>query len=680
MADEVVMNVKSNIKQVTKDVKDLTAALSDAEKEFAEVNETVEIQEDVILGLESSLVKLKAQESKMGKGSWEASLNKMPEKIRAATTELALEKDGLKQLKNEQKKAGNEVKKFSQAQKEQDDTMKDGIGSFQIMGVSLNGLKASFGKIIPAIKTMFGSIKAGIMSTGIGVLIIAFGSLMTYFTSTKEGADKLKVIMAGLGAVMSVFSDLVSSVGKAIFDAFSNPKQAIADLWEALKTNLLNRITGIADAFMGLGEVISSAISLDWDGVKKGAKDLGVALVQVGTGMDEIQQQNFVGTLKDITNEIKEETAAMMGLEKQQQKLRDRENEFLIEKAKTNRAIAEARLLSDDETLSAEDRIAALQEALDLEATSSEKALAMARERMQMQEAEMGLSENMAEDERKLAELKAAVIDTETASFKMKKRVIAEVYALELELEMEKNARIKEQEAIDKEALATKNSEAADLKALQNENMLAEIEDLKERTLAQLEIEYNADLKKIENHANFLEIKGELDKKYTRAKEALDEEQLKFSEMTTKQQLDIASNAMGSLAEVLGKESKAGKMAAIGQATIQTFLGAQKAFTSLSGIPVVGPVLGGIAAAGAVVSGYKNIQAIKSGGGGKPSVPKTPSVDSPEALGPAQEMMSGKFELGNVGGAPEPLKAFVVTDDMTNSQDQLAQIRNRATL
>jgi hypothetical protein len=91
-------------------------------------------------------------------------------------------------------------------------------------------------------------------------------------------------------------------------------------------------------------------------------------------------------------------------------------------------------------------------------------------------------------------------------------------------------------------------------------------------------------------------------------------------------------------------------------------------------------VLGGIAAAGAVVSGYKNIQAIKSGGGGKPSVPKTPSVDSPEALGPAQEMMSGKFELGNVGGAPEPLKAFVVTDDMTNSQDQLAQIRNRATL
>ena len=36
-------------------------------------------------------------------------------------------------------------------------------------------------------------------------------------------------------------------------------------------------------------------------------------------------------------------------------------------------------------------------------------------------------------------------------------------------------------------------------------------------------------------------------------------------------------------------------------------------------------------------------------------------------------MLSGAFDLGGVQ-APESVQAFVVTDDMTNSQDKLATI------
>ena len=57
------------------------------------------------------------------------------------------------------------------------------------------------------------------------------------------------------------------------------------------------------------------------------------------------------------------------------------------------------------------------------------------------------------------------------------------------------------------------------------------------------------------------------------------------------------------------------------------------------------------------------------GGGGGGSAPATP----------APQMMSGAFELSG-GIKPEPVKAFVVTDEMTNSQDQLANIRRRATI
>ena len=57
------------------------------------------------------------------------------------------------------------------------------------------------------------------------------------------------------------------------------------------------------------------------------------------------------------------------------------------------------------------------------------------------------------------------------------------------------------------------------------------------------------------------------------------------------------------------------------------------------------------------------------GGGGGISAP----------VAPAPQMMSGAFELSG-GVENEPTRAYVVTDEMTNSQDQLANIRRRATI
>ena len=42
-------------------------------------------------------------------------------------------------------------------------------------------------------------------------------------------------------------------------------------------------------------------------------------------------------------------------------------------------------------------------------------------------------------------------------------------------------------------------------------------------------------------------------------------------------------------------------------------------------------------------------------------------------------MMSGAFDISG-GEAPEPTRAYVVTDEMSNSQNQLANIRRRATI
>jgi hypothetical protein len=66
----------------------------------------------------------------------------------------------------------------------------------------------------------------------------------------------------------------------------------------------------------------------------------------------------------------------------------------------------------------------------------------------------------------------------------------------------------------------------------------------------------------------------------------------------------------------------------------------------------------------------------ESGGGGGVTPPSTPP---PSTTTPAPQMMSGAFELGG-GVKPEAMKAFVVTDEMSNSQSQLANIRRRATI
>lgn len=95
--------------------------------------------------------------------------------------------------------------------------------------------------------------------------------------------------------------------------------------------------------------------------------------------------------------------------------------------------------------------------------------------------------------------------------------------------------------------------------------------------------------------------------------------EIKMREMAMQGTLDVASNVFGTMAELMGKQTKLGKAFAITQALINTYSSATAAYNSAASIPVVGWVLGPIAAAAAVAMGLKNVAAIKSanvGGGG----------------------------------------------------------------
>jgi hypothetical protein len=131
-------------------------------------------------------------------------------------------------------------------------------------------------------------------------------------------------------------------------------------------------------------------------------------------------------------------------------------------------------------------------------------------------------------------------------------------------------------------------------------------------------------------------------------------------------QLGAYSQLAGALMSLAGES----KELAVAQAIMDTYAGANKAFKQ-------GGTLGFVTGAAIIVQGLANVKKIMStpvpGGGGGGSVPTA------NAQGPAPQTMGGSFELTG-GVKPEPVQAYVVSDDITNNQDKLATIRRRATI
>ena len=483
---------------------------------------------------------------------------------------------------------------------------------FKVMGVSLNGVKKAFASAAVTAKGMFGSIKAGLISTGIGAFLIVVGSLIAYFKSTKRGAEMLERAMAGMGAVVSVITDRFSTFGEIIVSAFSDPKQAIADLWEAIKTNLLNRVQGMIDAFGFVGKAVEAALDFDWDGMKENAAGFGESMVQVATGVDDLTGKMAEG-FKELGKEIEKDVDAAMKLKGLTQQLKDEEREFNKVRAQTRQEIQKARLDALDESKTAEERLAALQTANELELKTTEDVLEMQRRKIQIQKETMALSENMAEDLDELANLEVGLIDLQTSSFQTQKRLATEMETLTNEIAANKKAKQKE------EADAIKK--AAD-------------EEIKEA------------------------------ERVAKEKERLERELVKIKSDTI---------SMGFAAgKALAKE---GSVVAKGIAVAETIYNTQAAIMQAMKLP---PPFNTIQAVATGIMGATSIQKILStnpdggGGGGSVSAPATPATPSPQ-------MMSGAFDLSG-GVEPEPTRAYVVTDEMTSSQNQLANIRRRATI
>jgi hypothetical protein len=157
---------------------------------------------------------------------------------------------------------------------------------------------------------LFQLLKVAIAETGIGLLIIALGTLFAYFQSTNEGAKKFQQITNAIGAVLQGVMKILAPIGKAIFDVFTEPQGAVKLMTSLFGLAILPIKTLVSTLWdLAHGE-FKKAFNDIGDGVVEFAKksqEAGQAAVQMfkdtqkaaGQASDEIKKVDFKKTIND---------------------------------------------------------------------------------------------------------------------------------------------------------------------------------------------------------------------------------------------------------------------------------------------------------------------------------------------------------------------------------------------
>ena len=536
--------------------------------------------------------------------------------------------------------------------------VKSNVGKItkDVEGLKKESKKAE--KEVIGIGGAFNVVGKAIKSAGIGIVVALMAKLMEVFSKNQKVVDTFETTMTSLSiAFNDLFGFLSDNVGKVtgfFKDLFENPKENIVEFGKAIKDNLIERFMSLLDVFGHLGTALKNLFAGEFQAAIDSVKDAGKEYVDVLTGVN-----NSVDRATDVVTKgvaaISEYTKSTIDQAKAITETNKAAQLAAVEFARLNAQYLKdaevQRQIRDDETKTFAERIKANEDL----GKVLEKQQNLQRAQVQTQ------------------------IDAAQAQFDINGSIenriaLGQAQNAMLELEETITGQMSEQKtnqvALEKELLETQR----ELRAESLEGNERELEELKNSYEQKKEMarKSGADIAAITKI--YEKQKTEILGREAQKQKELDKAKLDFETSMAQQGLQVISDAAG-------EGTGIAKAAAIAQATISGVQGVQNAFTaananigatagSFGTYPVTMAALAGTFAA-------FNIAKIASGGGGGSSPPPPPPP--PDAEIPAPQMMSGAFELGG-GLAPEAMKAFVVTDEMTNSQNQLANIRRQATI
>ena len=573
----------------------------------------------------------------------------------------------------------------------------------KMTGGAITGLK-SFATGLKAIAGGFRTIGGAIAASGIGLIVITIAALTAAFKGSEEGQNKFAKIMGVIGAVTGNLVDLLADLGESIISVFENPKQAIKDFANLIKTNITNRFDGLMELIPAMGKAFEQLFSGDLSGA---IETVGNNTAKIVLGIDDLtgKIKGATDATKDFINQNIKEGNAAAKVADQRAKADKIERGLLVRRANAEREIAKLRLKAKDlNNVSAEERQAALKEVLSIQDGLAKSEVEIATLRSEAQTAEntfaRSTKENLLEEER----LKAAVIAVETRRIDQKRAIQRELTAAENELAadakakgVEAEAKQKEQDKKDEEAAKAKialKKKVAEFNAvseqeqrdLEKEKMRTNFEEL----LTQLGEDEDA---KLELTKSYLEKQKELTDKFDEEdkvkREAKSKEEIDDAQAVADTKLAIQNAALGNvgaglnLLSSLAEDNKALQATtligenAVGIATNIINTQATNAKAGLNpAIIAANNVRMGIGIAASVAATAKGLAALgKSGGGQAPQAPQSnaPSFNLVEGTDDSSAIQRSIEGRGNA-----PLKAYVTSGDITTAQqaDRQAELNS----
>lgn len=308
---------------------------------------------------------------------------------------------------------------------------------FDKLGESINNLKGNFNAATPALDKVTGgaaSAAEGIMgmvksslafiATPIGAVIgaigLAIGSLIAYFKSSEEGQNRLNKITLIFKTILEQLKNIVEDAGEAIYNAFTNPKQALIDFGNFLQGQIINRFVGFFELIPKLGDAVKLLFEGKWS---EAATVAGDAVGKVVLGVENATNL-FVEFGNKVAESFNGAVADGKRLAELQKQLDSTERQLIVQRATTDRDVAKLR----EEALTQESskRKETITQAINLIQALSDAEVLQKQRLLEKAQLELKANGDDKEAKLKVAEATAAVIEAEaqryTEAFKLRKQ------------------------------------------------------------------------------------------------------------------------------------------------------------------------------------------------------------------------------------------------------------------
>lgn len=597
-----------------------------------------------------------------------------------AEVEIKVKIDGVEYTQDQLKGLAKGAKKAAEETKDLGKETKKAGEEATIFG----DIKKKFSDMTGGIRKVIGSfktLKGAIAATGIGLLVVALGTLIEYFRSSEEGSKKLAIATETLQLLFGKLSEFAQGVGEKIVGAFSDPLGSLKQLANAIKDNIIERFRSLLEVLGFVGSALKKFFTGDFSGALEDVKEAGKEMVDVFTGVDgtvEKVAETAVRVFKEVKQAVEEAVETATKLVNATRAIRDQQQALIVENAQLNKSLEEQKKIAEDTTRTYDERKAALEEVGKIQVQLAENVAKQAQAEenlLRLQIQNESNYEKREELETQLAEAIAARIESET------QLSIVELEASKLTTEL------------DLEELERKRSINDTIAGLR----LANIEDARTKAFEELRIAEEQALAELDLLKATEEEKQAVRDEFAKARNLLNRQ-------VSDEELAVTQQTLGSVAAAFGEGTQAFKAFKIAETIISTYSAAQKAYESAVAVPVLGPVLGPAAAAAAIASGLKTVSTIQQSEVPKAAFGGYINGPSHSAGGSMIEAEGGEFIInkyamrqpgvGQIAAAlngiatPEsengqgmaPIKTYVLESDVTSAQEATQKIKNLARL